>query len=78
MGQKEPKKLVFRFGGYTPLKYLLSGKPLMSLEPEVGKFQKWVEIKIKYPTNKENTPEDFSHNFHNIKNFVQVDRFLKS
>jgi hypothetical protein len=37
-----------------------------------------VEIKVNYPTNKENTPEDFSYNFHNIKNFVQVDRFLKS
>jgi hypothetical protein len=30
-------------------------------------------MKVNYPTNKENTPEDFSNNFRNIKNFVQVD-----
>jgi hypothetical protein len=30
-------------------------------------------MKANYPTNKENTQMDFSDNFHNIKNFVQVD-----
>jgi hypothetical protein len=30
-------------------------------------------MKVNYPTNKENTPLDFSDNIHNIKNFVQVD-----
>jgi hypothetical protein len=63
--------------GYTPLKYVISGKPLIAPEPEVGKFQNWAEMKVNYPTNKENTPEDFSDNFRNIKNFVQVDHFKK-
>jgi hypothetical protein len=62
---------------YTPLKYVISGKPLIAPEPEVGKFQNWPEMKVNYPTNKENTPEDFSDNFRNIKNFVQVDHFKK-
>jgi hypothetical protein len=55
--------------GYTPLKYVVSGKQLIASEPEIGKFQKWVEMKVNYPTDKENTPEDFSDNFRNIKNF---------
>jgi hypothetical protein len=66
------KKMSFQIRrGPTPLKYLLSGKP------EVEKFQNRVEMKVNYPTNKENTLMDFSHNFHNIKNFVQVDGRLK-
>ncbi len=32
-------------------------------------------MKVNYPTNKEYTQMDFSDNFHNIKNFVQVDHF---
>jgi hypothetical protein len=63
--------------GYTPLKYVISEKPLIAPEPEVGKFQNWAEMKINYPTNNANTPEDFFDNFHNIKNFVQVDHFKK-
>jgi hypothetical protein len=59
--------------GYTPLKYVISGKPLKAPEPEVGKFQNWAEMKVNNSTDKENTPEDFSENFRNIKNFVQVD-----
>ncbi len=34
-------------------------------------------MKVNYPTNKENTQMDFSDNFHNIKNFVQVDHLKK-
>jgi hypothetical protein len=63
--------------GSTPLKYVFSGKPLIDLEPEVGKFQNWVEMKVNYPTNKENTLEEFSDNFHNIEKFVQVDHSKK-
>ncbi len=63
-----PKKNKFsNVAGYTPLKYVFSGKPLIAPEPEVGKFQNWAEMKVNYPTNKENTPEDFSDNFRNIK-----------
>jgi hypothetical protein len=62
---------------YTPLKYVISGKPLIAPEPEVGKFQNWVEMKVNYPTDKENTPVDFSDNFRNIKNFVQVNHLEK-
>jgi hypothetical protein len=43
----------------------------------IGKFQNRVEMKVNYTTNKENTHTDFSDNFHNIKNFVQVDRRFK-
>ncbi len=42
-------------------------------EPRIGKFQNWAKIKVNYPTDKENTQMDFSDNFHNIQNFVQVD-----
>jgi hypothetical protein len=63
--------------GYTPLKYVFSGKPLISPEPEVGKFQNWPEMKVNYPTIKKNTHKDFSENFRNIKIFVQVDHFKK-
>jgi hypothetical protein len=62
---------------YTPLKYVISGKPLIAPEPKVGKFQNWVEMKVNYPTDKKNTTEDFSNNFHNIKNFVQADHLEK-
>jgi hypothetical protein len=40
--------------GYTPLKYLFSGKPLITPEPRIGKFQKLVEMKVDYPTDKGN------------------------
>ncbi len=63
--------------GYTPLKYVISGKQLIAPEPEVEKFQNWPEMKVNYPTNKENIPEDFSDNFRDIKNIVQVDHFKK-
>jgi hypothetical protein len=59
--------------GYTPLKYVFSGKPLITPELRIRKFQKWVKMKVNYPTDKKNTPEDFSDNFHNIENFVQFD-----
>ncbi len=71
------KKKFPNLAGYTPLKYVISGKPLIAPEPEFGKFQICAEMKFNYPTNKKNTPEDFSDNFHNIKNFVQVDHFKK-
>jgi hypothetical protein len=35
-------------------------------------------MKVNYPTNKKNTRMDFSDNFHNIKNFVQVDHIEKN
>jgi hypothetical protein len=63
--------------GCTPLKYIIYGKPLITPEPQIRKFQNWVEMKVNYPTNKKNTPEDFSNNFHNIKNFVQADHLEK-
>jgi hypothetical protein len=34
-------------------------------------------MKVKHPTDKENTPGDFSDNFRNIKNYVQVEHFEK-
>jgi hypothetical protein len=34
-------------------------------------------MKANYPTNMENSHTDFSDHFHNIKNFVQVDRRFK-
>ncbi len=52
-------------------------KSPISQDPQIGKFQKWTEMKVNYPTNKENTQMDFSDHFHNIKNFVQVDHFKK-
>jgi hypothetical protein len=75
--QLDQKNMFSNLAGSTPLKYLLSGKPLIAPEPEVGKFQNWVEMKVNYPTNKETTPEDFSDNFRNIKKFVQVDHSKK-
>jgi hypothetical protein len=63
---------------YTPLKYEISRKPLISPEPEVEKFQIFAEMKINYPTNKKNTRMDFSDNFHNIKLFIQVDHIEKN
>jgi hypothetical protein len=53
--------------GHTPLKYVISGKPQIAPEPRIRKFP-----------NQKNTPEDFSDNFHNIKNFVQVDHLEKN
>jgi len=50
-------------------------KSPISSQPRIGKFQNWVEMKVNYTTNKQNTQMDFSDNFHNIKNFVQVDHF---
>jgi hypothetical protein len=35
-------------------------------------------MKVNYPTNKKNTHKDFSDNFHNIENFVQVDHLKES
>jgi hypothetical protein len=52
--------------GYTPLKYLLFGKPLITPEPRLGKFQKFVEMKVSYPTDKGNASEDFSNNLENF------------
>ncbi len=37
--------------GYTPLKYLITGKPLITPEPQIGKFQNWVEMKANWPEN---------------------------
>ncbi len=53
-------------------------KSPISQDSLIGKFQNWVEMKVKYPNNKRNTQMDFSDNFHNIKNFVQVDHFEKN
>jgi hypothetical protein len=63
--------------GYTPLKYVFSRKPLITPEPRIGKFQKLVEMKVNYPTDKGNTSEDFSDSFYNIENLVQVDHSEK-
>ncbi len=35
-------------------------------------------MKVNYPTDKKNTHKDFSDNFHNIENFVQVEHLKKS
>jgi hypothetical protein len=57
---------------------MFSEKSLITPEPRIGKFQICAEMKgNKLITNKENTRMDFSDNFHNIKNFVQVDHFEK-
>ncbi len=63
--------------GYIPLKCEISKKPLVSPEPEVGKFRIYAEMKVNYPTKKKNTPKNFSDNFHNIKHFVHVDHLEK-
>jgi hypothetical protein len=62
---------------YTPLKYVISGKQLIVPEPEVEKSQNWAEMKVNYPTERKTPLRDFSNNFRNIKNFVQVDHFKK-
>jgi hypothetical protein len=67
--------------GSTLLKYVFSGKLLIAPEPEVGNFQKWVEMKVNYPTNKKYTHKEFSDHFHNIENFIQltdVSKFRKT
>ncbi len=69
--------LTFDFGvkfAKFPIKSMFF-KTLISQHPLIGKLQNWVEMKVNYPTNKRNTQIDFSGNFHNIKNFVQVDHF---
>jgi hypothetical protein len=73
----DQKNKFSNLAGYTPLKYVFSGKPLITPEPRIEKFQKLVEMKVNYPTDKGNTSEDFSNNFHNIENFVQVDHSEK-
>jgi hypothetical protein len=50
-------------------------KSRISPEARIGKFRNWMEMKANYTTNKENTQVGFFDNFHNIKNFVQVDHF---
>jgi hypothetical protein len=54
-----------------PLKYVFSGKPLIAPDPEVGKFQNWLEMKVYYPIiysiNKKNTHKGFFAHFHNMK-----------
>jgi hypothetical protein len=60
------------------LNLMFSGKSLITPEPRIGKFQICAEMKVNYPTNKENTRMDFSDNFHNIKYFVQVDHIEKN
>jgi hypothetical protein len=52
-------------------------KSPITQHPQIGKFQKWTEMKVNYPTNKENTQMDFSDNFYNIQNFVQVEHIEK-
>jgi hypothetical protein len=52
-------------------------KSPISPEPRIRKFRNWVKMKANYPNNKRNTQMDFSGNFHNIKNFVQVAPFEK-
>jgi hypothetical protein len=73
----DQKNKFLNLAGYTPLKYEISRKPLITPEPRIGKFQNWVEMKVYYPTDKKNTPGDISDNFRNIKNFFQVDHFKK-
>jgi hypothetical protein len=71
--------LTFDFGvkfAKFPIKSMFF-KTLISQHPLIGNLKNWVEMKVNYPTNKTNTQMDFSDNFHNIKNFVQVDHFKK-
>jgi hypothetical protein len=68
--------LTFDFGvkfAKFPIKSMFFKSPI-SQHSLIGKFQNWVEMKVNYPTNMENSHTDFSDHFHNIKNFVQVDR----
>jgi hypothetical protein len=60
-----------------PQRYLICGKPLITSEPRIGKFQILAEMKLNYYTNKKNTHRDFSDNFYNIKHFVQMGRIEK-
>jgi hypothetical protein len=60
-----------------PLRYLICGKPLITSEPRIRKFQILAEMILNYHTNKKNTHRDFPDNFYNIKNFVQVGRIEK-
>ncbi len=60
-----------------PLRYLICGKPIITSEPRIGKFQILAEMKLNYQTNKKNTHRDFSDNFYNIKHFVQMGRIEK-
>ncbi len=46
-----------------------------SRDQRFGVVSQGLEMKVNYPNNKRNTQVDFSENFHNIKNFVQVDHF---
>jgi hypothetical protein len=39
-GKIGPKTKFRDLAGCTPLKYVISGKPLIAPEPKVGKFQK--------------------------------------
>jgi hypothetical protein len=50
-------------------------KSPISRDSLIGKFQNFTEMKVNCPNNKINTELDFSDNFHNIKNFVQLDHF---
>jgi hypothetical protein len=56
----------------------MSFKPLITSEPRIGKFRNWAEMKVNYSTDNKNTQMDFSDNFHDIKNFVQVDPHRKN
>jgi hypothetical protein len=78
LGMNRTKKNKFsNLARYTSLKYVISGKSLITPAPRIEKFQKWVEIKVNFSTNKEDTLEHFSNNFHSIKSFVQVDHLEK-
>jgi hypothetical protein len=55
----DQKNKFSNLAGYTPLKYVFSGKPLIAPEPKVGNFQNWAEMKANYSTNKKNTHKDF-------------------
>jgi hypothetical protein len=54
-----------------PRKSLFFKSPI-SQDSLIGKFQNWAEMNVSYPNDKRNIQMDFSDNFHNIKNFVQV------
>ncbi len=69
--------MVFKFGGVHPAEILNFRKTAYSSQTGSWKIPKWVEMKVNYRTNTENTPKDFSDHFHNIKNFDQLDHLEK-
>jgi hypothetical protein len=71
------KKVGFQIWGVHPAEIRNFRKTANNSRREVGKFQKLVEMKVYYPSNKKNTLKNYSKRFRKIENFVQVDHLVK-